>query len=109
MNEAKAAMTGAAAMSAELERVKENLRHAEGQLAEWKERHADAKREVERRGQLLDEAEVRLPLPPRSHPPCRRRREEMALAGCEFGNPLGARKEAYTKSTELVVTPNQMT
>lgn len=101
-------------MSAELERVKENLRHAEGQLAEWKERHADAKREVERRGQLLDEAEVRLPLPPRSHPAFRRRREEMALAamaagGCEFGNPLGARKEAYTKSTELVVTPNQMT
>lgn len=60
-NEARAAVTAAAMMSADLERVKENLRHAELQLAEWRERHTDAKREVERRGRLLEEAEVGFP------------------------------------------------
>lgn len=73
-------------MSAELERVKENLRHAEGQLAEWRERHAEAKREVERRGRLLEEAEARVPLPPLSHPASRRIRD------CIGGDGGGGRR-----------------
>ena len=54
----KAAVAGAAAMTAELERIKEHLRHVEAQLSEWRERHTEAGREVERRGRMLEEAEA---------------------------------------------------
>lgn len=53
----------------------EYVRHSERQLGEWRERHAEAKGEVERRGRLLEEAEVgRDPAPariivPRFEPP----------------------------------------